>query len=297
MTDRTPAAFMISLTLHGAVVAILLFFTYAMNRPVRETPKIFELVAGAGDNYGATVAPALGTPGGVKINVPAPPAPKPEAPAVKTEPAPAKPEAIPVAPPPPKAVAPKTPTPRTPAQEIRRLVANADLKAKREVAKERAEDEKRAALAAKKMTEDVNKTAKVNPSTAPPKSSRIDAEGIAKGVLGGSTENKVGGANGKALTRAEGDLMDAYFSLLKRKLQDALERPAGLSDSLVATVQFTLGADGTVSRVRIAKKSGSVEFDRAVLEAFARVHSIGPRPDGKSEQLELDFRMLELDNL
>jgi len=57
MTDRTPAAFVLSLTFHGLVVLIMVLFTYAMNRPMKETPKFLELVQGGGDNYGATVAP------------------------------------------------------------------------------------------------------------------------------------------------------------------------------------------------------------------------------------------------
>jgi len=229
-------------------------------------------------------------PGGVKVTVPdAPPAPKPEPAKVETPPPPAPTPTVVKTAPPPKA-------PPSIAKKLMTSLANADLRAKREVAKERADEEKKAELAAKKAADDAKKVAKANPAATPPKYSKIDAEGIAKGVLDGSAENKVGGANGKALTRAEGDLMDAYFSLLRRRLQEALERPAGLSDTLVATVQFTLGADGTVSRVRIGKKSGSAEFDRAVLDAFARVHSLGPRPDGKSEPLELTFRMHELDN-
>jgi colicin import membrane protein len=34
---------------------------------VKDEPKVFELVAGAGDNYAATAAPALGSAGGVKL--------------------------------------------------------------------------------------------------------------------------------------------------------------------------------------------------------------------------------------
>ena len=279
MTDRTPAAFMISLTLHGVIVAILLFFTYAVNRQIKEAPKVFVLVQGDGDNYGATVAPALGTPGGVKVNVPAPPAPKVETPA-KTEPAPmpAKPEAIPVTPPPPKAATPKAPTQRTPAQEIRRQLANADLRAKREVAKERADEEKRAALAAKS-----------NPPATPPKYTPIDGEGIAKGVLNGSTDNKVGGANGKALSREDGPVMDAYFSMLKDRVRKNVENLSGLGETLVVEVAVTIAVDGSLSGARVTKTSGSPEFDRAVIAAFGRF-KMPEHPQHKSEQVKMTFR-------
>ena len=56
-----------------------------------------------------------------------------------------------------------------------------------------------------------------------------------------------------------------------------------------------MAADGTLSGARIKRSSGSDEFDQAVLEAIARVRSIGPRPDGKSEVVKLDFRMREED--
>lgn len=285
MTDRTPAALVTSLALHALVIALVWLFTYSLNQRAKEVPKIFELVAGEGTNYMATEAPALGTPGGVKVKIPPTPVPKPEAPA-KVEPTPVAPEPTPITPaPPPKAVptkttptkAPPTKTTRTPAQEIRRLVANADLRAKRAVAKERAEDEKRAAAAAKVQ--------------------HIDAAGIAKGVVGGSTANREGGAGGKALTSTEGNAMERYESMLIAALRRALEeeKPPGLSESLIASVQFRVDADGTLSGVRITKPSGSSEFDEAVRKAFRRVGSIGKRPDGKSEVVELDFKARELD--
>ena len=55
--QRTPAL-MLSLALHGALVALALLMSYAVNQQVKNPPKIFELVAGAGDNYMATEAPA-----------------------------------------------------------------------------------------------------------------------------------------------------------------------------------------------------------------------------------------------
>jgi colicin import membrane protein len=287
MTARYPTAFLLSATLHGAVLAAVLMMTYLLNLPARDQPKIFELVAGEGNNYAATVAPALGTPGGVKLNVPAP---KPEAP-VKVEPTPTKPEAASVVTPAPKA--PATKTTRTPAQEIRRLVANADLRAKREVAKQREEEQKRLT---KEEFDRANK-ARVADKSPLPKAARIDAEGIAKGVAGGSTANKEGGANGRALTSTEGSALERYESALIAALRRALEeeKPPGLSESLIATVEFRISVDGTLSGVRITRSSGSADFDNAVRAAFRRVGSIGPRPDGKSEVLELDFLAREPD--
>jgi colicin import membrane protein len=89
--------------------------------------------------------------------------------------------------------------------------------------------------------------------------------------------------------------MERYFSLLKARLKENHEKPSGLSDALMARVEFYVGADGSISRVRISKSSGSEEFDRSVREAFARTKSIGSRPDKKGETVELEFRMREED--
>jgi colicin import membrane protein len=304
MSSNSSRAVMLSAMLHGLVVALVLIFTYALRQQVKEPPKIFELVAGEGDNYGATAAPALGTPGGVKIAIPAPVAPK-------VEPAPPSP----VTPAPVVAPAPATKPPpdaipdlaksvkRISAKRRTRLEAKYKAEARAEARREKAEEARKARAEAEaqknRMTKaefdrlNQGKSVPAPRGRRPAKVSHIDAEGIARGVIGGSTANKVGGAGGKALTRAEGDLLDAYFSLLRRRLHEALDKPPGLSDTLVAAVEFRIAADGTLSGARIVRTSGSDEFDRAVLAAFAHVRTIGPRPDGKSELLTLNFRMRE----
>src|SRR5678816_4266212 len=95
MTATSPRAFLLSATLHGGVVALLLFFTYVMSTQVTPTPKVFELVAGEGDNFMAREAPALGVPGGVKVAIPKAPERKP------APPEPMPPEVAPVTPVPP----------------------------------------------------------------------------------------------------------------------------------------------------------------------------------------------------
>lgn len=279
--DHYPNALLLSAVMHGVALAVIVFSTIAWGPRVKESSKIIELVAGAGNNYGATVAPALGVPGGVNLPLTAPPAPK-------AEPKPAAPAPTPATIPA-KAAEQKAPNFVGP---IRRGLVRAEVRAKAAVAKERADEQKRLT---KKEYDDAARAAKAGATATPPKIAKIDGEGIAKGVAGGSTLNKEGGAGGKALTRDEGDLFDAYTSLLRQRLQEAFVRPAGLSDTLVATVQFYLGASGTLSQVRIAKTSGSAEFDRAVLGAFARMRPIGAPPDGKGEQLELEFKMREVD--
>ena len=282
---------MLSLTLHGAIVALVLFFTFAMHTQVKEQPKIFELVAGEGDNYMATEAPALGTPG-IKLNVPTPPAPVVK-PAPEPEPAPPEPviERAPEKPAPKAAVKPvETKTPNY-TQDVLRIASKRE---KRLVEADRKKREAEARRISKAEFDKLNKS-KTQPKggAVNPKVARIDAEGIAKGVVGGSVNNKTGGAGGKALSRAEQSALDSYIALLLQRLRAAHEKPPGLSDLLEAEVEFRIAADGTLSGVKIVRSSGSSEFDRSVLEAFARVRSIGPTPNNKSDVWVVTFKMKE----
>jgi colicin import membrane protein len=301
---------MLSLALHGALVALALLMSYAVNQQVKNPPKIFELVAGAGDNYMATEAPALGSPTGLKLDLPTTPtpqiepAPEPVAPApvvVAPEPSPitpapiekAPPEKAPVEKPKPEKTPPKPAETKAPnfKNQIAKKVKQAEAKAKQEIKKEQA--------AEAKMTKEAFDKANKAKAVAKAKggSAKIEpvGQGIREGVVGGSPKNTKGGAGGKALTAEDGTLMERYFSLLKARLKENHEKPSGLSDALMARVEFYVGTDGSISRVRISKSSGSEDFDRSVREAFARTKSIGARPDKKGETVELEFRMREED--
>jgi colicin import membrane protein len=311
MQANSPGAFFLSATMHGAVVAAILIFSYLTHEETKEPPKVFELVAGEGDNYAATEAPALGTPDGIKVPIAAVPAPKIE-PVAQPEPSPVQP----TAPEPVIERAPPTPAPKPKApaakptddsirdftKDVNRIAKKREAKLTAKFRKEREAEErkaKEAELKAKRMTKEefdrMNRGAASPKGGSSTKISRIDAEGIAKGVVGGSTANKTGGANGKALTREEGSALDAYFAYLKQRLLQALDKPPGLADSLVVTIEVRIAADGTLSGAHIASSSGNAEFDHAALEAIARVRSIGPKPDGKSELITVPFRMKEID--
>ena len=75
MSDGSGRGFLFSATLHG-IVAALMFFGFVFKRDDVNVPKVFELVAGEGNNYMAREAPALGTPGGVSVEMPSIPEPK-----------------------------------------------------------------------------------------------------------------------------------------------------------------------------------------------------------------------------
>jgi colicin import membrane protein len=316
---RTPA-FFASLTLHALMMGVVLWFAYSKhNKSDDDTPKIFELVMGEGDNFAATEAPALGTPGGgIKIEIPEPPTPTPspvEAAPPEPEPSPVEPappvKPAPVAPPvktPPKAApAPKEYKPVNMAKMVDRIAdkraANIEkkIKADQKAADDRAAKE--AALNAKRMTKedfDRQNKGKSSPSQTSAKSSggtgatkRIDAEGIAKGVVGGSTANKIGGAGGKALTREDIELSEAYISLLIQRLKAAHQKPDGLSDLLQATVKFRLTSSGSVVDVTIVGSSRNSDYDRSVLAAFRRITLPPPPANLKTSDYTITFKMKE----
>lgn len=276
-----------SAMLHAGVVAIVALLSLSLNRHINDTAKVFELVAGEGDNYAARAAPALGTEGGVKLKVPEIPVPK----SVPVEPAPVMP-----APPPP---APKSsPKATQPAKEeipnfkkkIQWEIVRGDAKAKLQLRREREAEAKRLAEEKKRLAKEELDRAQKNRKVA-----RIDAEGIAKGVIGGSVENKIGGAGGKALRTDNDDVLGAYYAMFKQRLRTEFEPPPGLSDSLKATIEVRSNQDGTLSNVRVLRSSGSRDFDRAVLEAIGRVR-MPPRPESrKAEIIEFIFAMHERD--
>jgi len=316
MNARTVNAFMLSAMLHALFAAAMLYMAYALKSEMIDKAKVMELVAGEGDNWQATEAPALGTAGGVRFampNVPAPPTPAPEPvmPAAP-EPAPVQAVAPPKAEPPPmvepkpiqKAIPKPEPSPVSKADTkkaepvvpdlvkgIKRVQVRMAVRQKAQRDKEAKAAAQAAALAAKQAEINARKAELMKAGGGQIKVSKIDAEGIAKGVIGGSPDNKVGGAGGKALSREEQDLLETYFALLKQHLREAHEKPSGLSDLIAARAEFYVGADGSISRARIVQSSGNTEFDESVLAAIRNVRTIGPRPDGKGDVQSVRFRM------
>lgn len=290
--------------LHGLAAALLFIFTFVVRSQEAEPVKVFELVAGEGDNFMATEAPALGTPGGVKIDLPEPPAPRPAPPEpVPTPVTPAPPPPTPKEATPPKAVEPPAPNFK---KQLVREVIKAESRAKRDIAKERAAEKKRLDLEKKRQEEEKKRMTKEefdrlnkgrgSPSSSskstPTKVTKIDAEGIAKGVVGGSRNNKTGGAGGKALTNDNDDVLLGYFTLFKQRLRTEFEPPPGLSDTLKVTIEMRSHPDGSLTNARVTKSSGSREFEEAVLDAIRRVR-MPPRPDKKTETVEFIFSMRE----
>lgn len=280
MRANSPSAFFTSLTLHGALAGLIVFFTYYSVWQQGPPPVIFELVAGPPTAPDELVAPALGnsaTP--VKLEVPkveqAPEKPEPKVeevvPTVKTA---ETPPVSKVVPPPPKA----KPKPKPDTSLVQEMKKTQKMSYREYLKKH---------PTPKPSTQTV--TAKPRPGNVP----KIDAEGIAQGVKGGSTANKQGGGGGKALTREEQNEFNTYISFLLSSLKEAHLPPPGVNDKLEVRVTFDITGSGHIINPRIARSSGDKEFDESVLEAFRKVRSIGPTPNGKSDTWTVTFRMRE----
>lgn len=277
MRAASPSAYFLSLTLHGMVAAVLVLLTFFLTRPEVTKPMIFELVAGAPTAPGETEAPAFGNTLALKV-------PKMTAPARPAEP---EPVAEPVEQPKAAPVQPERAPPKQPVRE--------PTKAKAEPRK--TEPVKQAATVSYEdfVKQHGKPQAKTPAPPRPMRAPRVDVAGITGGVRGGSTANTKGGGGGKVLSRAEQSLLENYIAQLIQALRLAHEKPAGLSEDLVVEVTFDIGVNGTINNARITRSSGYREFDRSALEAFRRVRSIGPVPDGRADTWTIKFRAREAD--
>lgn len=273
MRANSSSAVFVSLILHGGFVALIIMTTMIVAQQRKAPPVIFELVAGPPTAPEELVAPALGSPD-VKLNVPKVNLPREVPQPVKEEVKTVEPEAEVV----PKVV------------EAKPKPVEAKPKPDNSMAKEMKKKERMSYADYKRK----NPTPKAAPPS-PIKTPRIDSEGIASGVRGGSTANKKGGGGGKALTREEQSELNTYISFLLSLLKEAHEPPSGVSDKLVAKVTFDIAANGRISNPRITRSSGNREFDESALEAFRKVRSIGPTPDGKADTWSVDFKMSDDD--
>jgi colicin import membrane protein len=269
MYARSPTAFFLSLLLHGMVVTAIVVMAFVVQQHTPPPVHVFELVAGPPTDLTATAAPALGSPEGtVDVKIPEPPAPRAEP--VMEEPAPPS------------------------KSETARHTSRSETAA--------ASATKAPSLKESRLSYDqyVKKYGKPAPSKAGGSSGtprvaavpQIKTKGIPDGVNGGSSDSK-GGGGGTALTTAQHSALDGYIARLVAALRQNHEKPPGLSDMLFADVEFLIAADGTISRVQIVRSSGNTDFDLSCLEAFKRMGSVGPKPDGKSDTWVLRFRMKE----
>ncbi len=269
MRATSPSSLLVSLILHAFAAALIFLSTVYVARQAQEQPVIFELVAGPATAPDELVAPALGnTLTKMKLVLP------------KVETVAAMPEPEPVVQTQPEEKAVEPPTEK----------AKPKPKPDTSIAKEMKQSQRMSYKDYLKKHPTPKQVATVQPrpaGTVP----RVDAQGIAQGVKGGSIANTRGGGGGNALVREQQNQMNTYISLLIQELKKAHEPPPGVSDQLEAKVTFDITASGAILNPRISKSSGDKAFDESVLEAFLRMRSIGPTPNRRADTWTVTFKM------
>ncbi len=278
---RFGGAFWVSVGLHGAAVVLALLMAITLREKAEPPPQIFELVAGDGDNYAATEATQSVETPVPQMSMPrirsapdwTPPTPTPVQEVAPTP-------VVPVAPVAPTPVQPVTPRP-TPVARVTPPTPTPTRQA----------EQPRATFDQFQREHGVRSTPAPRATPTPTPIPRIDPNAARRGLE--SATSSAPGAGSTAARADTGPALDRYFAMLRERLRANHEKPGGLSDLLSAEVSFTVAANGALTGVRIKRSSGNADFDASVLDAFARVRSIGPRPDGKTGTHELTFRMKE----
>lgn len=305
MRTNSPGAFLLSALLHGAVIGLFILLAWLAQQKIQEAPKIFELVAGPGNDLGATAAPALGTPDGkIDFKLPAfTPAPAPRA--ETAPPPPSVPEpavAAPVEVAPPRQTAPPVAATKAPnfARDVNRISnkrarrLEAEEK-RRQEASARAETERQKKVSYEEFLREHGKSIDQNSARARGRTveaPQLNTRGIIGGAAGGSSASTAG-AGGKALTRAEQSMLDNYRSLIMQRAKQSYQAPPGVSDQLQVLVGFHVSAGGVLSGLQVLRSSGNADFDRAVIAAFQQIGALGPPPTGAGFDWSVIFKSVD----
>lgn len=288
MEHHRQRALIVSVTLHALIAAGVFFTTYYLAKKQEEQPKIIELVGGPPTDIYSTEAPRKGNK---PITFDLPEVEEPLGEDEAPEPTPAT---------------PAEPTPTPPVREAPPTITPPKVKTKtppKPVEKTKTAETKTKAKPTEKKTsydefvkknpglKNLSKTPKTGSKTGKANIKKVDVAGITGGMTGGSLKS-TGGGGGKALTREEQDRMDTYKSYLFQEIQrTASEDSAGINDQLMAKVTFDISAGGVISNPRIARSSGSREFDDFALNVFRRMPKLPPTPDRKAYTWTVNFTM------
>ena len=261
----TPRAAGLSAILHFVVLIILLIAAWWTQRQPAKPEMIFEVVAGEGDNYAATEAPAPTVQTTVKLTLPDPPAvvikPQP-----KPQPAPPQPKPKPIE-------VKREPTP----VKIEKAIEKPPVKV--EPAPER--------MSFNEFTkeEGVPQAKPVKQSApAPVKAKSID--------VGSLTSQVTVGAGGTALTASQQDLTALYKNMIRDRVIRSMQE-AGITEPRGVDIQFSVSLDGLVSSPKIMRSSASSSFDRAVIDAFRSIGRIGRPPSNRAEVFRTVINLTE----
>jgi TonB family protein len=272
-TAPLPRSLGLSALMHGLLFGLLIFTAWWSRRTEEPPEAIFELVAGAGDNYAATEAPT--SPDAVPdiaLTLPEPlpdPEPIPPKPVPQVQPKPPEPRPVPKVveqKPAPLKIEPVPEKPPIKIEPVREKVSFSDF------AKEHGKPE---------------------PKKAAPTPAPIPTKSINVGIVAAAVESTVQvGAGVTAMSTHEIELSKAYVALIIQRIRQSLEA-AGINDVRSAGVEFRVSLEGAISNARITDSSGSNNFDQAVLAAFRSIRPIGRPPTGRAEVFKTVIRLSE----
>lgn len=259
-----PRAVSLSAFLHVSALGLMLFLAWWSQRVDKEPPAVFELVAGAGDNYAAEQAPTTTQEVTPSVNV-------------------TLPEPLP------EYVPPKPPPPRPQPKPIERAPEPKTLKIEKAPEKPPVKIEP----AREKVSFDDFKSEHGAPKTQKVRAPKpIKAKSINVNRVMASTNIITAGAGGTTMTANEISLSQRYVAMIIQRIRESLEE-AGIMDLREAGVQFSVSVQGAISGARITQSSGSATFDRAVLAAFQNIRPIGPPPTNRAEVFKTVIRLTE----
>lgn len=274
-TAPLPRSLGLSALLHTLLFGTLIIAAWWARREEEPPPAVFELVAGAGDNYAATEAPT--TTQEVPDITLTLPEPLPE------------PEPRPLPPPPQPVVQPKPPPPKPPPKVVEKKPTPIKIEPVPEKPPIKIEEVREKVSFNEFAKEHGKPTAK--PVTKRPEP--IKTRSINVGRITTAAENTViAGAGGTAMTTQEIDLSKAYVALIIQRIRQSLEA-AGINDVRSIKVEFRVSVQGAISNANILNSSGSSKFDQAVMAAFRTIRPIGPPPTGRAEKFETVIRLTE----
>ena len=283
MRASSPGAIALSAVLHAAAIGAIVAASFWVHRTTEINPAMFDLVNAEdleiGDHFEMPGAPSKNPgvkEGGIKFNRPKvkrtkiPTQKELDAAQAKAEAQEAKETAA-------RAKQTKSDAPSTTASARNKTSSYADFQ------KQHSKQ-----LAANQKT-------RSGGSSKGAAAAGIDAKGIVDELMesAGATAGPRGDGGGTGGSKYMIAALDAYFNRLVNAVRAAWEMPDSVTDLLVAKVSFHLGADGSITQVKIVKSSGSTEYDDSVVDAFQHVRSIGAVPGGKAGTYVFNFKMTE----
>ena len=284
MRASSPGAIALSAVLHAAAIGAIVAASFWVQRTTEINPAVFDLVNAedleVGDHFEMPGAPSKNPgvkEGGIKFKRPK--GPRAKIPSQKElDAAQAKAEAQEAKETAQRARQSKSDVPSTTASARNKTSSYADFQK---------QHSKQLAANQKTRSGGSSKTAAA--------AAGIDAKGIVDELMesAGATAGPRGDGGGTGGSKYMIAALDAYFNRLVNAVRAAWEMPDSVTDLLVAKVSFHLGADGSITQVKIVKSSGSTEYDDSVVDAFQRVRSIGAVPGAKAGTYVFNFKMTE----